>query len=181
MLMLFSGALTTLVFLSLSLKWWNYRLSCFSFMATDTEIVSSTELINNIRSPAVSPPESLSQKSLKFMIQTTRQGKAFSWLFQWLIKWDYSVRETIRSPYYFLFCLMHFRINRVDALNGLNYSSGLSQLLLQCISLSLIALEDQWQQGIQPKLAWNPVKWGAREGSSSTSWSTGWPDSKIIS
>lgn len=46
-------------------------------MATDTEIVSSTELINNIRSPAVSPPESFSQKSLKFMIQTTRQRESF--------------------------------------------------------------------------------------------------------
>lgn len=45
-------------------------------MATDTEIVSSTELINNIGSPAVLPPESLSQKSLKFMIQT-RQKESF--------------------------------------------------------------------------------------------------------
>lgn len=46
-------------------------------MATATEIVSNTDLINNIRSPAASPPESLSQKSMKFMIQTTRQRESF--------------------------------------------------------------------------------------------------------
>lgn len=46
-------------------------------MATDTEILSCTDFINNVRSPAVSPPESFSQKSLKFMTQTKRQREIF--------------------------------------------------------------------------------------------------------